>query len=209
MKKGHDDIDAPSQQIKMKSIGSKIFTVENLLISSNLIIFLEIRKYPYLAEKYMKSNRMITRGQKYRLLSAVFAHKTVDHFAFNMLSLSSLGEAGTIIFGPLRFLILYLIGGIGANVFTYMLKTSPISLGASGSIFSIVGAIAMVFCMNRNIIGKAESNAVLSSTGKTVIMNLIYGYFIAKNIDNMAHIGGFLCGALFTLLFGPLYRLTK
>jgi membrane associated rhomboid family serine protease len=63
--------------------------------------------------------------------------------------------------------------------------------------------------MSRNVIGRRESNSELFGTLEAVIINLIYGYLIAENVDNMCHVGGSICGALFTLLYGPLYRLTK
>jgi membrane associated rhomboid family serine protease len=122
-------------------------------------------------------------------------------------------------FGSFRFLILYLFSGIGGNVFTFMLKKSPLklgfenSLGASGAVYGITGAISMYRYRNRNVIGKKKEIELEKSEGvkgpTNLIFELIYNKLFRKNVNNLTLLGGFFCGALFSLLFGPLYRIKR
>mmetsp|Transcript_26362 Transcript_26362/g.25230 ORF Transcript_26362/g.25230 Transcript_26362/m.25230 type:complete len:352 (-) Transcript_26362:463-1518(-) len=194
---------SPSKQLKKKiTVGGVDVTVTNILIAINIAVFLAVKKYPYLAQKYMKVDRLIARGQTYRLFSSVFLHQALYHVGANSYSLYNLGQMAEKTFGSARFLSTYLFAGIFANIATYAFKSSPASLGASGCTFGLIGAFATYYYRNRLIFGKAQSNAALSNIKRTVFINLMYG-FAMPNVDNGAHIGGFLAGAMFAYLFGP------
>lgn len=93
-------------------------------------------------------------------------------------------------FGSSRFLGIYLASGVLANTFTFAVGASPLALGASGCTFGLLGAYAAHFYFNRHALGRI-SEMQLDSIKRTVGLNLIYG-FMTPNIDNFAHIGGFL-----------------
>ena len=57
------------------------------------------------------------------------------------------------IFGPERFVAIYMASGVLANVATVVMKSSPLSLGASGCTFGLVGAFAAYFYRNRGVLG--------------------------------------------------------
>jgi membrane associated rhomboid family serine protease len=158
LKEGYDMIH--TFQATEKKSGN--FSITNLLISINLIVFLIIKKDPHSVYTYCQSNQEVSKGQIYRLLSAVFAHQGYFHFAANMLTLFVLGNDGAKLFGSFRFLILYLFSGIGGSIFTYLLNMSPLklgsehTLGASGAIYGIDGATLMYKYRNRDVIGKEK-----------------------------------------------------
>lgn len=97
--------------------------------------------------------------------------------------------------------MLYLASGVLANSGTFLAGTSPFSLGASGCTFGLIGAFTAYYYFNRHILGR-RSEVALDSIKNTMVMNLFYGYSM-KNIDNWAHIGGFISGLLLGYLFGP------
>jgi len=97
--------------------------------------------------------------------------------------------------------MLYLASGVLANSGTFLAGTSPFSLGASGCTFGLIGAFTAYYYFNRHILGR-RSELALDSIKNTMVMNLFYGYSM-KNIDNWAHIGGFISGLLLGYLFGP------
>jgi membrane associated rhomboid family serine protease len=143
---------------KMKIAGIDV-SVTNVLIAVNLAVFLALKKYPRLANRFMKYDRAIAAGQRYRLFTSVFLHKALYHVGANSYSLYQIGPMADIIFGPSRFFCTYLFSGVFANVLTYMFKSSPASLGASGCTFGIIGAFATHFYRNRAILGKAQSDS--------------------------------------------------
>src|SRR5262249_46554138 len=90
-----------------------------------------------------KENELIQSGEYWRLITPIFLHAGLIHLAINNLSLLALGSAVERIFGPARFLILYLFSGICGSIASY--EFSPLlSVGASGAIFGLAGVI-MVF----------------------------------------------------------------
>lgn len=91
-------------------------------------------------------------------------------------------------FGPYRYFLLYIGSGLLANATTYIFGTAPMSLGASGSIFGVLGALGAHLYLNKNVLGK-RSEYMLHSIRNTVIMNLVYGAS-RGNIDNWAHFSG-------------------
>ena len=183
------------------------FTVTNMLLAINVVVFLAGKRFPSLVHTLMKQDRMIARGQTYRLVTSLFLHQSFYHIMTNSFSLYQIGPTAEKLFGSARFLSTYLAAGILANVATFFLKSSPFSLGASGCTFGLVGAFATHFYRNRDILGP-QSSAYLESIKRTVFINMMYGAAI-PNIDNTAHIGGFLSGAFFAYLFGPRFMLEK
>ena len=61
------------------------------------------------------------------------------------------------VFGSAKFLMIYLFSGLLANTGTYLAGTAPYSLGASGSTFGLIGALAAYYYTNRNILGNVLS----------------------------------------------------
>lgn len=143
---------------KLKIAGIEV-TVTNILIAVNVAVFLAIKKYPRLSNKFMKFDRAISSGQRYRLFTSVFLHKALYHVGANSYSLYQIGPLADTIFGPSRFLCTYIFSGVFANVLTYIFKSSPASLGASGCTFGIIGAFATHFYRNKAILGKAQSDS--------------------------------------------------
>ena len=132
-------------------------TPTNIIIYLNIIIFILQKFYPIIQFKLMKIDRLITRGQTYRFLTACFAHGSFMHIGFNCYSLYSLGPQAEAMFGKLRFLTFYLLSGIFGNMATYAFKTSPFSLGASGCIWGLLGCMATFYYRNQEILGSSAA----------------------------------------------------
>ena len=137
----------------------------------------------------------VKRGEYYRLFTAMFLHFGVYHLLFNMYALSVLGPSLEMLFGPVRYLILYLVSGLAGNLLTLFMENrsgrSSVSAGASGCIFGLMGA-----CLMLALRGYGFS---LQSILTTLAVNLIYG-FSSKRINMKAHLGGLLGGACLTML---------
>ena len=84
----------------------------------------------------------VINGEYYRLFTSMFLHFGFYHIAYNMLSLIFLGDILETIAGPARYLIIYLVGGIGGNLLSLAVSmrtgSYAVSAGASGAIFSVI-----------------------------------------------------------------------
>ncbi len=144
----------------------------------------------------------VAEGEWYRLVSAMFLHQQLPHFAFNMLSLWWLGPSLEAALGRARFIALYLLSGLGGSALSYLLaaQNQP-SLGASGAIFGLLGATAVL--MRRM---NYDMKPVLILLG----LNLVFT-FLWPNIAWQAHVGGLVVGAAvaFGMVHAPRDRRTQ
>jgi rhomboid protease GluP len=132
-------------------------------------------------------------AEPWRVLSAVFLHASVMHIGMNMLSLVSLGRTLEPHFRSARFLLLYLVSGaLGFCVTIWWRGDAARSVGASGAIFGLLGAFIGVLIIRRN---PGWQRVFVSN----LIMAFMIGY-VFRNVDNAAHVGGFVAGLLLGLL---------
>lgn len=144
----------------------------------------------------------------YRLFTAMFLHFGTEHLFYNMLMLIFLGDTLEKTVGKIRYLLIYLIGGLGGNLVSTFYEWNReeywISAGASGAIFAVVGALVCAVILNK---GK-----LLDYSGPRLLMlaalSLIEG-FTSAGTNYMAHIGGFVTGLLLALLFWKKIRQCK
>jgi len=140
-------------------------------------------------------------GQWYRLVTVALMHdQTSDlpyHLAFNMLALHSLGTQIESILGRSKFLVIFFISLLAGSITSaYFLPFNGYSVGVSGAVFGLFGAIL--------ILGK-RYGADIKSTLITVGLNLAIGFTI-PGIDWRAHVGGLLGGAMVTMV---ILRITR
>lgn len=154
-----------------------------------------------LLNQMTKVNWLVSRGQVHRLATSLFLHGNMQHLLFNSLSLSSIGPEAERMFGSERFLATYLAAGTLANYATFITGSSPVSLGASGCIFGIIGAFTTHFIRNRRILGRRADQG-LESIKRTMLLNFLYTG-MQPGIDHAAHAYGFIGGAVFSYIFGP------
>ncbi len=152
-------------------------------------------------------NLMIAQGEYWRLFSSMFIHIGLVHLLFNSYALYILGRDVESLYGARRFLIIYLLSGLGGGVLFYVLgfflgDTTP-SAGASGAIFGLIGAEVAYLYRHRALFGQ-RGRQNLSSLLGVIAVNLIIG-FTVPGINNLAHVGGLLTGAALGWLLAPRY----
>jgi membrane associated rhomboid family serine protease len=125
-------------------------------------------------------------GAFYRLITAMFIHYGILHLLLNMWALWILGRNLEAALGPLRFLALYLIAGIGGNVAAYLWSPTSLTAGASTSIF---GLLAAFFIVLRKL-GRDTSVLI-----PVLVINLVLTFTIS-GISIAGHLGGLVTGAL-------------
>ena len=128
-------------------------------------------------------------GAVWQLLTSAFLHVEIWHIAGNMLALYFLGPRIESVLGRTRFLAVYLLSGLAGSAAAYWLSsTDSYSLGASGAIYGLFGALGV-------LIHKVRGD--LRSIGGLLAVNLVIT-FAVPNISWQAHLGGLLGGALVT-----------
>ena len=134
-------------------------------------------------------------GQWWRLLTCVFIHGGLLHIGFNMWCLWSLGRLAESVYGHWTFAAVYLITGLAASLASLIWNPVILSVGASGAIFGIAGALIASFYLGEFSLPRAALTGTLRSVVVFVGYNLFFGAVIART-DNAAHVGGLLMGLL-------------
>ncbi|GAA1040944.1 rhomboid family intramembrane serine protease [Virgisporangium ochraceum] len=125
-------------------------------------------------------------GAVYRLVTAMFIHYGIVHLLLNMWALWMLGRNLEAALGPVRFLALYLLSGLGGSIAAYLFSPGSITAGASGAIFGMFAALFVVLKRLRRD---------TSSVVPVLVINLVLTFTI-PNISIAGHLGGLLVGAL-------------
>jgi membrane associated rhomboid family serine protease len=134
-------------------------------------------------------------GEWWRLLTNVFVHGGVIHIAFNMWCLWNLGQLCESLYGRWTYAAIYLICGLGASLASAAWHPYVPSVGASGAIFGLAGALIAAFKLGEFSVPRSALTGTLRSLGAFVVYNLIFG-FVLPGVDNTAHIGGLITGLI-------------
>jgi rhomboid protease GluP len=132
-------------------------------------------------------------GEWWRLLTNIFVHGGLIHIAFNMWCLWDLGALCESLYGKWTFGLIYLICGLGASLTSIAWHAGP-SVGASGAIFGLAGALLAALKLGEFSVPRSALSGVMRSLGAFVVYNLLFG--LLPGIDNSAHIGGLITGAI-------------
>ena len=134
-------------------------------------------------------------GQWWRLLTCVFIHGGLLHIAFNMWCLWDLGRLAESVYGHWTFAAVYLITGLASSLTSVAWNPTVLSVGASGAIFGIAGALIASFYLGEFSLPRTAMTGMLRSVVVFVGYNLFFGAVIART-DNAAHIGGLVMGLI-------------
>jgi len=150
----------------------------------------------------------ILAGEWYRLMSPIFLHASTTHLLVNCMSLNAVGPQVESIFGKDRLLVVYLMSGIAGNLMSCYLGRGIMSVGASGSIFGLVGARASFYGGHEEMLGPGSRSA-MRSIAQTIVINLGFGLMPGSNIDNWGHLGGVLGGVVCGYMIGPNFKVKR
>jgi rhomboid protease GluP len=126
-------------------------------------------------------------GEWWRLVTWNFLHIGLMHLLFNSMALYQVGPQVEEIFGPAKFIFIYLATGVAAGLASLFLLPS-LTAGASGSLFGLIGLMAAYGYRQGGVLGRALMKQMLIWAG----FGFVFGFFIGAN--NVAHAGGFIAG---------------
>ncbi|MHB8470926.1 MAG: rhomboid family intramembrane serine protease [Gaiellaceae bacterium] len=134
----------------------------------------------------------VAHGDWWRLITTAFLHAGVIHIGFNMLALWWIGSPVEQYLGRARYLGLYLVAGLAGSAGALIQTPQGVTVGASGAIFGILGAMLII---EWQATGRLGGNALT-----LIVINLALSFTLA-NISIGGHIGGLIGGILVTLSF--------
>lgn len=146
---------------------------------------------------------MVQQQEYWRIISSMFLHFGITHLLNNMVMLGALGWNLEVEIGKVKFLVIYLLSGIGGGLLSMYhdiyTENPAVFAGASGAIFGLMGALLYVVIANRGRLGRLSGRGM----GFMVALSLYFG-LTSGGVDNAAHIGGLICGfVLAVLLYHP------
>ena len=176
------------------------------LVYANVGAFILLARSPKMFASLAKNDAAIARhGQYHRMLTSTFLHSGVAHLGINMISLNRLGTTTEPWFGSQRLAATYMLSGLAGNALSLKLGTAPLSVGASGAIFGLLGAWGVFLQRNEKFF--ASSGVSVSSSLRSLLescaLTAAIGFSPGSRIDNMGHFGGLCGGAVCSYLFGP------
>jgi rhomboid protease GluP len=135
----------------------------------------------------------VARGDLWRLVTAIFLHGGADHYVSNAIGLFILGMICEHAFGRAQFLVLFVAAGLAGSLLSTLVSAGP-SVGASGAIFGLQAAAIVLFRQHRErllVRDRRIGFVLLVWAGYSILTGIV-----SPIVDNGAHIGGFIGGAL-------------
>ncbi|HLU75875.1 MAG TPA: rhomboid family intramembrane serine protease [Nonomuraea sp.] len=173
------------------------------LLGANVLVFLAQYLVPDIARLFGMNSIMVALGDEYyRLITAAFVHVSLFHILFNCWALYVIGPYLERAFGHVRFAALYFVSAFGGSVLgLWMDHPRVFTIGASGAIFGLFGA---VFVVGRRLNLDVRGITVL------IVINLAIT-FIVPGISWTGHIGGLVTGAALSaaLAYAPKENRTR
>ncbi|MBR2858019.1 rhomboid family intramembrane serine protease [bacterium] len=179
---------------------NKVPYITYFFIALNVIFYLIpnlFGEYENIINNFCVHGPSIRAGQYYRLFTGIFLHGNIMHLFLNCYSLYIIGSQIESFFGKIKYFVIYLFSGLIGSLFSIAFSHGVASVGASGAIFGLMGALVYFGYYYRVYLGNVVKNQILP----IIALNLGLGFLI-PGIDNFAHIGGLIGGAMITMALG-------
>lgn len=148
--------------------------------------------------------QLVRDGEFYRLITAIFVHAGILHLFLNMYALYVIGTQLESFYGSVKYLIIYLFSGLIGSLLSMSFLGDSWSVGASGAIFGLFGALLYFGYHYRVYLGSTLRTQIIP----VILLNLIIGFSIS-GIDQFAHIGGLIGGGIISMAVGLKYKTAK
>jgi len=192
--------------------GQGSITLTQALLGANAMVFVamviasgSINEFPGQIRVHFGANfgPYTLSGDWWRLVTYMFLHGDFWHIAFNMWCLWDLGQLCESLYGRWTFAALYVIAGIAGGVASVGWNPYVNSVGASGAIFGLAGALIASFYLGEFSLPRAAIQGTLKSLVFFVGVNVVWGLF-SSGTDNACHAGGLISGLILGALIARL-----
>ena len=146
----------------------------------------------------------LAHGEIWRLWSVTLLHDPSNflHLLFNMYALYLSGPIVERLYGSAQMAVFYLVCAAGGSLGSFAFGSAAPSVGASGAIFGLFGILLIATRTHHPALDRASRNFI-GQLGTILMINIVFGIIAAGYIDNFAHAGGFVTGALLGIAFVP------
>jgi len=169
-----------------------IIAVTALVYVTQLIPGLPVQELLAFNSLFVMPSAGVAPFQPWRLLTVLVVHSGFFHIGLNMLAVWMIGRSLEPLLGHWRFLVLYLLSGLGGSVGVALIAPNVWVVGASGAVFGLLGALLVI---GRHI--GANIRGILIILG----INLVIGFVPGFQVAWQAHLGGLAIGALVGLIY--------
>lgn len=146
----------------------------------------------------------VANGQIWRLFTQIFLHGSIGHLFSNIIGLIAAGRLLDYVAGKKTLLAVFVIGGLFASITSSIYNPAVVSVGASGAIFAVYGAIFSSYFFNPKMREIKVPKSIWMASAFQAVDSITYGLSHA-GVDNAAHIGGLIAGFA---LMSVVYRFT-
>ena len=175
-------------------------TLTNVLIAVNVLVFLwEYGTGTFWGTSQQQSlalydhgglygKAVLLDGQWWRIVTGAFLHGEIAHIALNMFALFQVGRFVEMLYGKLRFALIYAIALVGSGLAVVYLTPDEVTIGASGAIFGLFGALVAV-----GVRMGPRGRSLITQVLPIIVINLVFT-FAFPGISWAAHVGGLITG---------------
>ncbi|MBV9217230.1 MAG: rhomboid family intramembrane serine protease, partial [Acidobacteria bacterium] len=135
----------------------------------------------------------------WRILTGTTLHGGILHILFNSYAFYSFGRLFEMLTNRAHLAIVFLLSCLGGGVLSLILQPKGVSVGASGGIVGLIGYLAVYAFVRRDFISSQFRRSLLIN----IAFIIFYGVVLMSNIDNWAHIGGLITGAIYAFIQLP------
>lgn len=184
-----------------------VWTVAALLVATHIWIGTQVGDEDEVLQRCGANwGPAVLQGEWWRLGASTLLHAGFLHLLLNLWALVALGRAVERDLGTLRWIVLYAASGVLASMASVAWRPGGLSVGASGAIFGLLGAMLALFVRRRRHMSREQFRAGVMSLVVIVLINIAFGLAVPV-VDNSAHIGGLLAGFVLALLLTTRQRL--
>lgn len=187
-------IPRPSSPARPRASEGSRFAALGVLIVASLGVFaLEVATAPFsgtldgtLVEHGGLYGPAVDSGDWWRVVTSGFLHANGAHLLGNLIALVVLGGVLSVAVGPLRMVLIYAIGLLGASLSVLAFAPNALTVGASGAIFGLAGGALVVGWRRRRLL-------LLLFAGAWIVYTLSSTLFV-PGVSQAGHLGGLAAG---------------
>jgi rhomboid protease GluP len=213
--------DAPRQQVMLHIPSVRPYATYTL-IAAYVVLFITVLASPnVLQTSNVELNDVTMYGQYLRLVTGMFLHTNLAHLLVNLFILYTFGTWQERIFGHVRFIAIYLLGGLGGMVLAVLLlaltrDSVSTVIGASSAVGAMLAAEMSYLYQHRRLLGargRDRRNRVLLFSAINLMVGVIYStgdtLGLPTTLAAWSPIGGVVAGGVLGAFLAPFFNLTK
>lgn len=154
-----------------------------------------------LGQQHAINGIFVAQGEWWRIFTSAFFHLGLIHIGFNMYVLYLYGSIVEHMYGPIEYVLIYLLCAAGGSVLTILVDPVQFAAGASGAIFGLIGLLFAVSRRHHAVLGR-EARSVMAGIGSYLVFLLLFT-FIVPGISWTGHLGGLAVGVVLGFLLPP------